>query len=309
MGQALSFAEGVCAGLSAGGDFCGGAHQILNNTSTLSALITQLKRLTKNPNARLVGACGQVYLDAPLSPVLERLKNMPGHGYLRGRTYVIWARAENGKSAALQDFIENHLDNDRDGLYINVRKSINIVEAIQKQLSTTCDSGDIAAALVSALSTKGVSGPRRPKSFLIIDEVNVSGGRSLEPAVIATMSFIQDLFQTIADDRSITCIIASNRQETASALVKLNGGKIIPHPRFTSVPWQQGQEDIEWADFDWTVPQLEALLRLKHPTATISFDFLQDQDRHGISPGAAISAYEALLDQAILMPSIVPAVG
>lgn len=284
MGQALD-----------GGNFCGGAHQILNNTSTLSALITQLKRLIKNPNARLPGAYGEVYLDATLSPVLERLTNMPGDGYLRGKTYVIWARAENGKSAALQDFVENHLDNDRDGLYINVCISINILEAIQKQLSTTCDSGDIAAALVSALSTKGVRGPRRPKPFLVIDEVNVSDGHL--DGIAATMSFIQNLFQTVADDRSITCIIASNRQETASALVKLNGGKIIPHPRFTSVPWRQGQ-DIEWADFDWTVPQLEALLRLKHPTATIGYDFLQG--RPGITPGDAISTYETMLDQVTL---------
>jgi hypothetical protein len=237
MGQALSFAEGVCAGLSAGGDFCGGAHQILNNTSTLSALITQLKRLTKNPNARLVGAhpYGEVYLDAKLSPVLERITNMPGIVYLPGKTYVlIGARAENGKSAALQDFIENHLDNDRDGLYIDVRKSINIVEAIQKQLSTTCDSGDIADALVAALSRKGVRGTRRPKPFLIIDEVNVSdGGHSIETAVTATMSFIQDLFQTIADDRSITCIIASNRQETALGL-KLPGRTSLKLPGRTT---------------------------------------------------------------------------
>ena len=292
MGQVLSFAEGVCTGMIAGGNFCGETQQVLNTTSTksvFSALITELKRLSKNENARLVGAYGGVYLNATQSPVLQKLTNMPGDGYLPGKTYVIWARAENGKSAALQDFIENHLDNGRAGLYINVEKSINIVEAIQQQLSTTRNSGDIVDALVSARDAKG---PRRPKSFLVIDEVNVSDG-GLD-GVGATMSFIQNLFQTVADDRSITCIISSNRRETASALVKLNGGKIIPHSCFTSVPWQQGQDDIEWADFNWTVPQLEALLQLKHPNAPLGYGFLQN--RRGISPGDAISTYEAKLE-------------
>lgn len=231
-------------------------------------------------------------MDAKQSPVLQKLTNMPGDGYLRGKTYVIWARAENGKSAALQDFIENHLDNGRAGLYINVGKSINIVEAIQQQLSTTCASGDIVAALVSALSTRDVKGPRRPKPFLVIDEVNVSDGAF--DGVEATMSFIHDLFQTVADDRTISCIISSNKRETASALVKLNGGKIIPHPCFTSVLWQQGQDNIEWADFNWTVPQLEALLQLKCPNATLGYGFLHN--RHGISAGDAISTYETMLD-------------
>lgn len=244
-----------------------------------------------NQNARLIGVRQIPYLD--VSPILARISSGRTR-CLPGKTYVIWAKAKSGKSVALQDFIANEVGDVREGLYIKANESFNIVEALQKELNTTCDSGDIVRALVSALGSKqGATGVRRPTSLLVIDEVNYAD--MVSPYGAATASFNQNLFQTIAQDQYITCIIASNQKEVANFLVNLNGGKIIPHPSFTTAAWTR-DEDVAWDDVSWTVPQLQALLRLKYPTSPVDCDFLRD----GMTPGDAISIFASELDEVML---------
>lgn len=285
----FTFLEGLLAG-----NICGGFEQtyhVLNKTTSTSDLANELRKRPVNQNARLIGVHQIPYFNE--SPILAKISSGRTQ-CLPGKTYVIWARAENGKSAALQDFIANEVGAVRDGLYIKANKSFNIVEALQKTLNTTCDSGDIVEALVAALSSKQrETGVRRPTALLVIDEVNFAD--RLSPDGAATASFIQDLFQTIAEDRSTTCIIASNKENTANFLVNLNGRKIKPHPSFTTAAWTLGQ-DVAWDDVRWTVQQLQALLRLKYPTSTVDFDFLRD----GMTPGDAISTLEYKLDEVLL---------
>mmetsp|Transcript_837 Transcript_837/g.2001 ORF Transcript_837/g.2001 Transcript_837/m.2001 type:complete len:293 (-) Transcript_837:352-1230(-) len=287
MENGWSFVEGALTA-----NICGcinGTYDFFNKTSSPSALAFELKRRVMTEDSRLVGVSEIPYLnESPITRLIDQVTD----GYLPGKTYLIYARPENGKSVALQDYIARKTARDHAGLYINVNGNLDIVKMLQKRLNTTCDSYDIVEALVAALGQHGAAGEKNNSSILVLDEVNHVDMHTPEGA--ATASFIQDLFQSIGDDRSMFCIIASNKASTADALVHLNGGKTMPHPNFLNTAWAATQQ-IDWSDVQWTVPQLEALLRLKFPnanTTSTNFDFLAT----GMSPGDAVSRCRVIHD-------------
>mmetsp|Transcript_8124 Transcript_8124/g.20376 ORF Transcript_8124/g.20376 Transcript_8124/m.20376 type:complete len:294 (-) Transcript_8124:291-1172(-) len=281
MGKGWSFVEGALTA-----NICGcinGTYDFFNKTSSPSALAVELKRRVMTQDSRLIGVPEIPYLnESPITRLIDQVTD----GYLPGKTYVIYERPENGKSVALQDYIARKTADDHAGLYINVKGNLDIVKSLQKELNTICDSYDIVKALVAALGQHGAAGEKNNSSILVLDEVNNADMHT--PQGTATASFIQDLFQSIGDDRSMFCIIASNKAKTADALIHLNGGKIMPHPNFLNTAWVAGQQ-VDWGGgVQWTVPELEALLRLKFPnlnTTSTNFDFLAA----GMSPGDAIS--------------------
>lgn len=164
--------------------------------------------------------------------------------------------------------------------------------ALQKVLNTTCDSGEIAKAFVSGLGSAEAGGRVAQKpAYLIIDEVNV-----LEEGAGSTKTFIQSLFQKVAE-ANIVCIIVCNQKNTADKLVGLNGGKIVPHPSFLREGTQydaEARQPITWDEnIGWTDAELEALLDFHFPLVT-SIDrttFMQGLPQNQRKPGNVIAEY------------------
>jgi hypothetical protein len=125
----------------------------------------------------------------------------------------------------------------RNALYFSASGDRKIVNALQATLNTTVGSALLAKCLVAALGTTGVARDYELPSLLIIDEVN--------NASESDKAFIEDLFLQINRDDGLTCVILTNKEEVAEALLALSQGKIRPFPCSAVEPWTP-LERPEW---------------------------------------------------------------
>jgi hypothetical protein len=276
---------------------------VSERTSNKAALVAALKGRAEKESSRLIGAVEGVFLRPRTnSPILESILQ-GSRACHPGKTYIIVSKSQNGKSAAVKDFVANCLGNDRNGLYINAGKYLNVVRSLKKVLNTTVDGPDIASALVTALGAQQ-AGKNKAPSFLVIDEVDVASGEGEAP--VENASFVRSLFMEVAEEENITCIVVSSKEKTADYLLQLNGGKIRPFPGFARANWDANEDQpTGWIDFSWTVAQLRALLDFKFGSAAqmgvIDYSFLRD----GMTPGDAVSHVKHELAAQNFVPPLV----
>ncbi len=170
----------------------------------------------------------------------------------RGFTYILPMDSLMGKTMAAEYLVAELLQG-RNALYVSASGDKEIVNTLQATLNTTVGSTMLAKCLVAALGTTGVARDYELPSLLIIDEVN----RASE----SNKAFIEDLFLGINRDRGMTCVILTNKEEVAEALLALNRGKIRPFPGSVVEPWKP-LERPEWLrNVHWTSAQLQELIR------------------------------------------------
>jgi hypothetical protein len=226
-----------------------------------------------------------------LDKILEGIPNCEP-----GKTYIVVSKSQNGKTTAAMDVVVNHLGQNRNGLYLNAGRLLDIVPALQRVLNTTVDGTGIVRALVSAL---GISqaGKNKGASLLFLDEV-VTSARQGEGLLNA--SFVKDLFMSIASEENVIGVILTSKEEVADHLLGLNGGKIRPFPGFAREDWEPySRLPTGWTDIDWTVGQLQALLVCEFGVVIEGID-TADFLVHGMTPGDAVSHVKAELTRRLV---------
>ena len=216
--------------------------------ATPSGLIQDLMKKARTPHMRILDR--RRHEPAHVGPVIPFLRD----GLIdcaRGTTYVLPMTSLMGKTMAAEYVIAEL--NDRNALYFNTLGGREIADTLQATLNTTVDSALLPQCLVAALGTTGVAGDYELPSLLMIDEVNAVDDDN--------KAFIEALFDGIHLDDGLTCVIVTDREEVAEALIALNQSKIRPFPGSAAEPWTAPNLPIWLRDVHWTRDELMKLIR------------------------------------------------
>ena len=231
-------------------------HEKLTKFTTTEELTAHLIDKARTPLMRLPSVPqGSRRKPANIGPVIPFLQQ----GLIDcvpGITYVLPMNSFMGKTMAAKYVIAKL--NDRNALYLNVAGAPEMVNTLKATLKTTVDSDLLPQCLVDALGSTEVVGDYNLAPLLIIDEVNEASGDN--------KAFIQALFLAINCDKGLTCVILTNREEVAEALIALNQGKIRPFPGSAAEPWKPPIRPEWLRDVHWTRDELMKLIRYKSRT-------------------------------------------
>lgn len=247
-----------------------------SNKGSLSAVVSDYAVV---PQKRVLGNVynsDSVFSDSPLVAAL--VDGMNTQTFYPGKTYVVVSKSQNGKSTAAMEIVSNRLEEfNCNGLYISAQSNVLSCDAaVQKLLNTTVHTGDIPSALVAALGVMQAGKGKAP-SLLFLDEFNDASEKN--------RNFVHNIFQHVAMEQNMICVIMTNKEAVADTFLALNGGKIVPFPGFARDDWKpDSKEPTQWREIVWSARQLQALLDFKFPgTEGLSCDFLVD----GMTPGHA----------------------
>lgn len=247
-----------------------------SNKGSLSAVVSDYAVV---PQKRVLGNVynsDSVFSDSPLVAAL--VDGMNTQTFYPGKTYVVVSKSQNGKSTAAMEIVSNRLEEfNCNGLYISAQSNVLSCDAaVQKLLNTTVHTGDIPSALVAALGVMQ-AGKEKAPSLLFLDEFNDASEKN--------RNFVHNIFQHVAMEQNMICVIMTNKEAVADTFLALNGGKIVPFPGFARDDWKpDSKEPTQWREIVWSARQLQALLDFKFPgTEGLSCDFLVD----GMTPGHA----------------------
>lgn len=247
-----------------------------------SQLTADIAARAKTPHGRIVGEAGikPTYACRFSNTIQAQIDN---DACLPGKTYVLFSEAQAGKShAAIRIALQENLH--QNYLYISGGSKLNAFSWIQTSLKTQLQDKDIAHCLVEGLGKNGAGKAKAKPTVLFIDEINISSSENCD--------FVSCMFQEVAKEETIICVILTNEEETADRLVALNGGKIRPFPVLSVTGWLP-RVPPEWVPFQWTVDELRDLLTQKFPNFQPpdgdADGFYGDFLVHGMAPGDAVS--------------------
>ena len=202
---------------------------------------------------------------SPITEALERFYVAPGEGALplaTGRTYVIYAPANQGKTHSARDFLEEALplfqgENEEEipptqGIMITGTPGPNYFSFMAHCLGTKgCK--DWIFSLIAALCPDPRI-PNRQPSLLILDSFDVKNELN--------ELFVRKLFMA-SENKGFYIVIFTQNKEWASFMSAMNNGaKILAHP--SAMSGGSAREPI-WNEMTWSRELLSNMIKKRFP--------------------------------------------